>query len=155
MQADAGVEGERVDGPPRPLDAGVEGLDAVVGGEVGADRVDARAERLDLAGGAIELGVLGAEDEVEPVLGELLGELEADAAGAAGDDGEGARGFHDEGGRESGKNQSRAAGWPSVVGTSPVSITCLNRRTSSFTICSETGSSSFPKARPAAPTGGR
>lgn len=72
-------------------DATVELIDALGRGEVHLHRLDARTP-VDLPGGGRDGLVLGGEDQVEAVGGELLGELEADAARGPGDDGEGAGG---------------------------------------------------------------
>src|SRR4051812_42718167 len=96
--ADAGVERDRVDRAAGGLDAALELLDPGLRGEVDLNRLDVRAEALELACGAGELGVLRGDDEVVAVGGELLGQFEADAARGAGDDGERARGGGGHGG---------------------------------------------------------
>lgn len=68
--------------------AAVQPGDAGLGGEVGLDGGDIRAAGAQAGRGGLELVVLGGDDQVEVVRGELLGELEADAAGRAGHDGE-------------------------------------------------------------------
>ena len=50
--------------------------------------VDGRAAAAELLRGGAEAGVLGVDDQIEPVVDELTGELETDAAGGTGDEGE-------------------------------------------------------------------
>jgi hypothetical protein len=85
----AGVERQRVDWPPRPLDRPRERLHALTVGQIGPHGLDCGTEPAQLLRGGVELRVLGGDEQVVAVVGELLGELEADAAGGAGDDGEG------------------------------------------------------------------
>ena len=62
----------------------VELIDARAAGEVDPHRLDLDAPRCELAGGVGELVVLGCDDQVVAVVGELLRELESDAARCAG-----------------------------------------------------------------------
>src|SRR3712207_2311089 len=55
------------------------------GARVALPRLHRAARLAQLPGRAGQLGVLGGDHQVEAVLGELAGELEADAAGGAGD----------------------------------------------------------------------
>ena len=64
-------------------------LDPLGRGEVDLHGLHLGAEALQLGRGGGQRGVLGGDDQVEVVLGELLGQLEADAAGGTGHDGEG------------------------------------------------------------------
>jgi hypothetical protein len=63
----------------------VEVLDPVVCSEVHLYGVDGGAQRLEIPCGIGDAGVFGVDDQVEVVLGELLGQFLTDAAGGAGD----------------------------------------------------------------------
>ena len=87
--ADAGVQGGRVEPPPGLLDPPPQLLDPVGRREVHADGLDPRAPSdCSSATAAVEPLVLGGDDQVEAVLGALLGELPADAARGPGDESE-------------------------------------------------------------------
>ncbi len=98
--ADAGVGRQHVDWSAEPGKMVVEHLRPIEGRQVhreGLDLADAGgtepAQRLGRL--AQVVGVLGGYDQVVTVLGELAGELEADAAGAAGHHRQGAKFGHD------------------------------------------------------------
>src|SRR4051812_190168 len=87
-RADAGVERGGGQWPSLRTHAGVELIDAAVAREVDLDGLHGGAEPLELGRGGTDVVVLRGDDEVEAVLGELLGELPADPAGGPGDKGE-------------------------------------------------------------------
>jgi hypothetical protein len=78
--ADAGIQRDRVDRAAVRVDASVELVQAIVGSQVGSHSLDAHALVLKLSCRVLDVVVLRHDEQVEPVLGELPGELEADAA---------------------------------------------------------------------------
>ena len=88
-RATARVERQGGDRPAERPDRGGQPLHAGGGGEVGLHGLDRGAALRELAGGGRDLAVFGGDHQVEVVLGELLGQLEADAARGAGHDGQG------------------------------------------------------------------
>src|SRR6185312_9134474 len=89
--ADAGVEGEDLDGPAEALGAGDELFAALLRREVALHGLDARTERAQLHGGALELGLVGGDDEIEPAQRRLASEVVADTGGCARDERERSR----------------------------------------------------------------
>ena len=85
-RADPGVQRDCVGRPSRVLHPAVQLVDALVGAEVDLDGLDGGAEPFELADGVLQLRVLGSDDEVELVGGELLGQLAPDPGRRAGDD---------------------------------------------------------------------
>jgi hypothetical protein len=85
--ADTGVERDRGHIPAGGRDRLQQPLDAAKGGQVGPHRLDVRPGRGEIVDGGHQLAVFGGDDHVEAVGGELTGQLTADTARCAGDDG--------------------------------------------------------------------
>src|SRR5947199_7987554 len=83
--ADAGVQGERIDGPAGSLDVVIELLHALGAGEIRLDNLNVGLLVADLPLGCAQV-VLGVDEQIEAVLGEDLGELVPDAARGTRDD---------------------------------------------------------------------
>jgi len=82
---DAGVDCSRVHGPAHEANTVVQRLHTGRCGQVCLDRLDIGSSRTQFGCGGVYPLVLSGDDEVEAVLGEHTGELEADAARGAGD----------------------------------------------------------------------
>ena len=83
--APAGVQRGRRERSRAGAHLAVQLVDAGLGGEVDLDCLDAGPGGLSSLFGGLQAIVLGGDDQVKAVVGELLGELEPDAAGGAGD----------------------------------------------------------------------
>jgi hypothetical protein len=86
--ADTCVERGRVQRTAGALHGGGEPLDVFAFREVDAHRGDGRPHAAEFLHGVVEFDVLGRDDQVEAVLGELFCQLTADAAGRTGDESE-------------------------------------------------------------------
>src|ERR1044071_7178197 len=85
--APAGVERDRLHRPIEPGDVLVEVLDTGERGEIDLNGLDVRlAVPAKRRGRVVDARVLGRDQQVEPVFGELPGQFQPDAAGGAGDD---------------------------------------------------------------------
>lgn len=85
--ADAGVERDGVHLPAGGRDRLQQPLNAGEGGQVGPHRLDLRPGSRQIFDGRHQPAVLGGDDHVETVGGELTGQLTADTARCAGNDG--------------------------------------------------------------------
>jgi hypothetical protein len=84
VHSDAGVDDERVDRHAPRLHPGDQLLDALVGGEVGAHGRDVVVAAAQADGSTVDVGVLGGDHQVEVVVGQLVGQRQADAARGTG-----------------------------------------------------------------------
>src|ERR687890_312067 len=83
-EADAHVERSGIYGTPQVLDESPESFHAIVGARVGLIGVSLYAFGAERLGGLVNAIALSGDGDVEAVIGELLGQLEADAARASG-----------------------------------------------------------------------
>jgi hypothetical protein len=83
-KADADVERSGIHGPPQVFDEPPEPFHAIVGARVGLIGVSLHAFGAELLCGLVNAIALSRDGDVEAVVGELLGQLQADAARASG-----------------------------------------------------------------------